>query len=455
MTTAVSISPVFNAVQFFDNDGTPLNGGKIFSYVAGSTSTQQITYTTAFGDVANSNPIVLDSAGRCATGIWLIDGAEYNLVLTKPDGTTVLESHDNIIGVVASVPSGGLSNAIWTVTPEVPVNVSPTRFYISGADYTDQYAVGNRARYEFSDGSFGYGTVSAVTYDGTKTTVTLITDLDSPVLSNDVTAVYWSAATVTGRIIDAGAISYTPGLVYTDPTTVGGQVYINTTSITDIRETVQSGNQFYLTGGSGTAYTLTPTPAISSYITDAVWNVIFHTANIGVPTMNISGLGGLFVYQYDHTGALVVPVIVAGMLTTVIYDDDNGVFIVLNQLPAAPPVATARPVVTYVNIGIPENGTWTVPADCFAAHIYCTTAGLGSQGFLIGASLFTAGGTLITTLSLQGTDFNNGPDGGSGMVDSALIYVPIHPLTGYIQIVRLAGTSTYFSATIQAYTQFI
>lgn len=453
--TAVSISPVFNAAQFFDSDGHPLSGGKIFTYAAGSTSTQQITYTTADGSVANSNPLVLDSAGRNATGIWLVNGAEYNLVLTEPDGTTVLDDYDNIIGVVASVPSGGLSNAIWTVTPEVPVNVSPTQFYISGADYTDQYAVGNRTRYEFSDGSFGYGTVSAVAYDGTKTTVTLITDLGSPVLSNDVTATYWSAATVTGRIIDAGAVSYTPGLVYTDPTTIGGAVYTNTTAISNISSIVASGNRVYLTGGTGLAYTLTPTPPTVSYTADAVWNVVFHTANTGVPTMNISGGGGVFVYQYNYLGALVAPVIIAGMLTTLLYDEANGVFIVVNQLPAAPPVANSGPITTYVNIGLPENGTWTIPTDCFAAHIYCTTAGLGSQGFLIGASLFTSGGALITTLTLQGTNYNHGPDGGSGMVDGALIYVPIHPLTGYLQLVRLAGSSTYFTATIQAYTQFI
>ena len=53
--------------QFFDNNGVPLTGGKLYSYLAGTT-TPQATYTTAAGSIAHSNPIVLDSAGRVATG---------------------------------------------------------------------------------------------------------------------------------------------------------------------------------------------------------------------------------------------------------------------------------------------------------------------------------------------------------------------------------------------------
>ena len=49
--------------QFFDNNGVPLSGGLIYTYLAG-TSTPQATYTSASGTIQNSNPIVLDSAGR-------------------------------------------------------------------------------------------------------------------------------------------------------------------------------------------------------------------------------------------------------------------------------------------------------------------------------------------------------------------------------------------------------
>ena len=36
------------AAQFFDNNGTPLAGGLIYTYLAGS-STEEATYTTASG----------------------------------------------------------------------------------------------------------------------------------------------------------------------------------------------------------------------------------------------------------------------------------------------------------------------------------------------------------------------------------------------------------------------
>ena len=68
---AVSLS-IFGGVgaQFFDNNGNPLSGGKIYTYGAG-TSTPLATYTSSTGVTAHTNPIVLDSSGRVPSGeIW-------------------------------------------------------------------------------------------------------------------------------------------------------------------------------------------------------------------------------------------------------------------------------------------------------------------------------------------------------------------------------------------------
>lgn len=84
--------------QFFDNNGNPLSGGKLWSYAAGTT-TPQTTYTTAAGNVAHTNPIVLDSAGRVATGeIWLTAGNNYKFVLMTSTDVT-LATWDNIAGI--------------------------------------------------------------------------------------------------------------------------------------------------------------------------------------------------------------------------------------------------------------------------------------------------------------------------------------------------------------------
>jgi hypothetical protein len=85
------------AAQFFDNNGVPLAGGLIYTYTAG-TSTPATTYTSVTGLIANSNPIVLDSAGRTPQEIWFTQGASYKFVLRDSAGS-VIGTYDNLVGV--------------------------------------------------------------------------------------------------------------------------------------------------------------------------------------------------------------------------------------------------------------------------------------------------------------------------------------------------------------------
>ena len=99
--TTVNISLLAGAGwQFFSNDGLPLSGGKLYTYLAGTT-TPSPTYTTAAGTIANSNPIILDSAGRVPNEIWLINGTTYKFIL-KTSGDVVLGTYDNIPGSVSA-----------------------------------------------------------------------------------------------------------------------------------------------------------------------------------------------------------------------------------------------------------------------------------------------------------------------------------------------------------------
>jgi hypothetical protein len=78
---SVSLSPVGGAAgQFFDSNGNPLAGGKLYSYAAGTT-TPQTTYTSSSGLTANTNPIILNSGGRVPSEIWLTDGVAYKFAL--------------------------------------------------------------------------------------------------------------------------------------------------------------------------------------------------------------------------------------------------------------------------------------------------------------------------------------------------------------------------------------
>jgi hypothetical protein len=93
---AVNLSSLAGAAaQFFDNNGVPLAGGLIYTYTAGTT-TPAATYTSSTGSTAHANPIVLDAAGRIATGeVWLTTGVNYKF-LVKTSANVQLGSYDNL-----------------------------------------------------------------------------------------------------------------------------------------------------------------------------------------------------------------------------------------------------------------------------------------------------------------------------------------------------------------------
>ena len=93
---SVFLSPVGGvASQFFDNNGAPLSGGKIYTYVAGTT-TPKTTYTSSAGSTPHTNPIILDSAGRVPGGeIWLTNLTTYKFVI-KTSTEVLIGTYDNI-----------------------------------------------------------------------------------------------------------------------------------------------------------------------------------------------------------------------------------------------------------------------------------------------------------------------------------------------------------------------
>lgn len=95
---SVLLSPVGNGQQFFDNNGVPLAGGLIYTYQAGS-STLLSTYTTSGGNIANTNPIVLDAYGRTPEEIWMLAGYSYKLVI-QTAGAVTLQTLDNIYPIL-------------------------------------------------------------------------------------------------------------------------------------------------------------------------------------------------------------------------------------------------------------------------------------------------------------------------------------------------------------------
>jgi len=95
----------------------------------------------------------------------------------------------------------------------------------------------------------------------------------------------------------------------------------------------------FTTGGTTTAYTLTPSPAIAALAAGQRFRVKFNAANTSTtPTLAVSGLAATAIKVYDATGAKVIPSIgglALNMLADVEYDGTD--YVVLTQLPAPVP----------------------------------------------------------------------------------------------------------------------
>jgi hypothetical protein len=120
--------------QFFDNNGVPLTGGKIYTYEAG-TSTPLATYTSSTGGTAHTNPIVLDAGGRVPGGeIWNALQL-YKFVLKTSDDVTIA-TYDNVGGsfnkeaIIANFTGDG-TDTTFTLAIS-PVSENSTNIYING-----------------------------------------------------------------------------------------------------------------------------------------------------------------------------------------------------------------------------------------------------------------------------------------------------------------------------------
>jgi hypothetical protein len=117
--------------QFFDANGVPLSGGKIYSYAAG-TSTAKSTYTDSTGSTQNANPTILNSRGEAS--LWL--SGMYKIVLTDSLGATVW-TVDNVANdaydasQVIYTPYG-TGSVPTTVQTKLRESVSVLDFYANG-----------------------------------------------------------------------------------------------------------------------------------------------------------------------------------------------------------------------------------------------------------------------------------------------------------------------------------
>jgi len=148
---AVNLSPIGNGFQFFNNDGLPLNAGKLYTYQAGST-TPLATFTDSSGLIANTNPIILGTDGRPPSTIWLTEGFFYKFLLATSSNVTI-QTYDNIYGIINAappsatpIPSGGI--LLWSGSiGSIPAGYVLCNGTSGTPDLRDRFVVGAGTTY--------------------------------------------------------------------------------------------------------------------------------------------------------------------------------------------------------------------------------------------------------------------------------------------------------------------
>ena len=97
---------------FFDNSGNPLSAGKVYFYIP-NTSTLKTTWVDADKNTANSNPVILDGAGRA---IIYGDG-EYRQVVRDRNNNLVWDQVTSSAGSGGGTTSTGDGDLVGTIKP--------------------------------------------------------------------------------------------------------------------------------------------------------------------------------------------------------------------------------------------------------------------------------------------------------------------------------------------------
>lgn len=300
---AVNLSALAGAgQQFFNNSGVILSGGKLYSYAAGTT-TPQTTYTSASGATAHTNPIVLDSAGRVATGeIWLTAGVSYKFSLYTSNDV-LIATWDNIAGingtgitsnaVTVEYDPAGTGAVTTNVQAKLRQTVSVQDFGATGDGITDDTVAIQAAINASSQVNFPSGTYLI--------TSALVLPSNATLIGTNAT-IQWNAASfsaaMTGSAINDIIIE---GLIFnsTTPVTANATWGIALQKVTRLKVSKCKANNVNLvyTTSSQTLYT-----NVVSDETNASFNcsrdvLVEHCTVYGPGTTNQACLGGVFM-QY-------------------------------------------------------------------------------------------------------------------------------------------------------------
>lgn len=222
---SVLLSPIGNGIAFLDAEGIPLVGGKIYTYQAGST-TPLDTYTDYNGNIANTNPIILGTDGRCPDEIWLTYGYNYKFIIKDADDVTI-QTLDNLYGILQqapasapAVPSGCI--LLWSGAS----GSIPATYYLCDGnngtpDLRNRFIVGAGDAYSVNQ-TGGSADAIVVSHTHTATSTSVVTDPGHYHTANQVS--------LNSTQANGGSFNGQNGPLYTGTSTTGITVATTTTN---------------------------------------------------------------------------------------------------------------------------------------------------------------------------------------------------------------------------------
>lgn len=180
-------------MQFFDANGDPLVGGKLYTYAAGTT-TPLATYTSSSGAVSNTNPVILDARGEA--NVWLALQA-YKFKLTTAADVEIW-TVDNVTSGETFGASQWLTSVAGTNTITATLSSANFTAYAAGQTFSFKAVNTNTGAVTLNINSLGAkavtktgavaltyndivsGQVVTVVYDGTRFQITNMLDWAVP-----------------------------------------------------------------------------------------------------------------------------------------------------------------------------------------------------------------------------------------------------------------------------------
>lgn len=121
--TAAILPP--GMTTYYDNNGNPLTGGKVYNYIVGTTTLKN-TWSDPGEVTLNTNPVVLDAAGRAK----ILGQGTYRQIVKKSNGDTVWDAVTASTGSGGSSTSTGDGDLVGTIKPWAGL-VAPNQYAFS------------------------------------------------------------------------------------------------------------------------------------------------------------------------------------------------------------------------------------------------------------------------------------------------------------------------------------